>query len=124
MKAFFSWGIATSLLLGLGVAYAQVRHTAHLDDTGKMISAEQHVHAKPGHVVTWARKTGAAKSWYVKFTDKSPCSNGSEFGSDRAKVCNIVAVCKIANDASCIFPYQSATAPGAAMNDPDVIVDP
>jgi|SRR5580700_8093964 hypothetical protein len=122
MKASFSWGLASLLLLGLSVAYAQVRHTGHIDDTGKV--AEAQMHAKSGHTITWVRSSGGGKPWFVKFTGKTPCSNGSVFGSDRTTVCQVNAVCRVANDASCIYPYSGALAPNAVMNDPDVIVDP
>ena len=124
MKACFSgFGLAALLLLASGVAYGQ-QHKVNVDDTGTVIPAHQHTHAKAGHTITWVRSTGGKKPWYVKFTGPSPCSNGSEFGSDGVKVCKVNAVCSAAGDPKCTFAYKSATGRTAQMNDPDVIVDP
>ena len=124
MKAYFgSFGFATLLLLGSSAAYGQ-QHRVDIDDGGKVIAAHQHMHVKAGHTVTWRRNTGAAKPWFVAFTD-SPCSEGKEFGSSGTKVCTINVACKAKGDPGCkAYSYQSATARGAQLNDPDVIVDP
>jgi hypothetical protein len=111
------------LLLGSSVAYSQ-QHRVDVDDGGQVITAHQHVHAKVGHKIVWRRASGAGKTWFVKFTD-SPCAEGNEFGSDRAKTCTIKVTCKAAGDAGCkAYAYTSSTSPGAAQSDPDVIVDP
>lgn len=123
MRKYFSGLGFAVLLLGASVAYGQ-QHRVDVDDNGKVVTAHEHMHAKAGHTIVWGRKTGASKTWFVKFAE-SPCAEGNEFGSDGAKVCHINVVCKVKGDAGCkAYPYQSATGRAAQMNDPDVIVDP
>ena len=64
------------------------------------------------------------RPWYVKFDD-SPCAEGKEFGSDRAKTCTIKVACHAKGDAGCnSYSYNSATGATASMQDPHVVVDP
>ncbi len=125
MKAYIgSVGLGTLLLLGSSLAYGQKKHQVHVGDDGQVITEHQHLHAKAKHKISWVRHSGSSKPWYVKFVD-SPCAEGSEFGSDRAKTCTVTAVCKNAGDAGCrAYSYQSGTGPDAALSDPDIIVDP
>jgi hypothetical protein len=96
----------------------------HIEDDGKVRKEHQEHHAKVGHKITWARRSGSSKPWYVKF-DESPCAEGSEFGSDRGKTCTINVTCKAAGDEGCkAYSYKSATGSDQALNDPTVVVDP
>jgi len=123
MKAYGSLTLGTLLLLGSSAAFAQ-QHKASIDDSGKVITAHQHIHVKVGHTMTWSRSTGAAKPWAVKFGE-SPCSEGTDFASNGTKVCTINVACKAKGDPGCkAYSYQSSTGPGAPLHDPDVIVDP
>jgi hypothetical protein len=124
MKAYISGlGLGALLLLGSNLAYGQ-KHQVNVGDDGQVVTQHQHMHAKAGHTINWRRATGGSKPWFVKFAD-SPCAEGSEFGSDRAKTCTIKVACKAAGDAGCkAYAYQSATGPNATLNDPDIIVDP
>jgi hypothetical protein len=123
MKAsLVALGLA-ALLLGSNLAYGQ-QHQLKIDDAGKVLAQHQHHHAKAGNKITWVRDSGASKPWFLKFTN-SPCAEGNEFASDGAKTCTINVACKAAGDAACkSYTYQSATGRAAAMNDPDIIVDP
>jgi hypothetical protein len=123
-KAYFSavalgaWLCAASTL-----ALAQDPHQLHIDDTGKVIPAHQQHHAKKGDKISWVRQSGAKKSWYVKFTGDSPCAEGKEFRSGRRTSCT-VTVCTTAGDPGCkSYHYQSATAPKAQLNDPEIVID-
>jgi hypothetical protein len=121
---FSGLGLAALMLLGSSLAYSQ-QTKLHVDDDGKMIATHQSHHTKSGKKVAWVRHTGSGKPWFVKFTDDSPCKEGKEFGSDRAKSCTINVVCKKAGDPGCkSYKYQSATGPNATLNDPEIIVDP
>jgi hypothetical protein len=124
MRAYLrSLGLG-SLLLWSGHAWAAQQHKLHIDDTGAVIKAHQEHHAKVGNTITWVRHTGAGKPWYVKF-DESPCAEGSEFGSDRAKSCTVKVACHAAGDKGCkAYSYHSATGAGATLTDPTVIIDP
>jgi hypothetical protein len=105
-------------------AFGQQLHQVHIDDTGKVLKKHQTIHVKEGHKVTWVRHSGAAKPWYAKFDD-SPCAEGKEFGSDRAKSCTIKVACHAKGDAGCrAYPYNSSTGATASMQDPTVVVDP
>jgi hypothetical protein len=116
-------GLSALLLLGASLAYGQ-QHQVRVGDDGQVLPRHQHMHAKAGHKINWARASGASKTWYVKFDD-SPCAEGNEFGSDRAKTCTINVACKAAGDPGCkAYAYQSATGPNATANDPDIIIDP
>jgi len=119
-----SLGLAALLLLGSSAAYGQTKQL-HVGDDGVIIPAEQKHHTKASRKVTWVRKSGSAKPWFVKFAADSPCAEGTEFGSAGAKTCTINAACKAAGDAGCkSYKYSSATGPNAPMNDPEIIVDP
>ena len=125
MKNVYLSGLAigTLLLFGSSVAYSQSA-TLHLDDSGKIVAAEQHHHAKVGHKITWVRQSASNRPWFVKF-DRSPCAEGSVFGSDRTKTCTVKVTCTVANSSGCgSYKYSSATGPNAPLNDPDIIVDP
>ena len=114
---------AALLFFGAGIAYGQ-NATLRIDDSGKVIATDFHHHAKVGHKITWARQSGGAKPWFVRFAD-SPCAEGSEFGSDRGKTCTVQVTCSAGNGSGCKpYKYSSATGPNAPMNDPDIIVDP
>jgi hypothetical protein len=114
----------STLLLCSTQAFAQQLHKLHIDDTGTVLKQHQEHHVKVGHKVTWVRHTGAAKPWYAKFDD-SPCAEGSEFGSDRAKTCTIKVACHAKGDAGCrAYSYNSATGATASMQDPHIVVDP
>jgi hypothetical protein len=120
---FSGLGLAALMLLGSSLAYSQTR--LHVDDDGKMIAAHQSHHTKSGKKVAWVRHTGSSKPWFVKFTADSPCKEGKEFGSDRAKTCTINVVCKAAGDPGCkSYQYESSTSPNVAAHDPEIIVDP
>lgn len=113
-----------ALLLCSTQAFGQPVHQVHIDDTGKVLKKHQTIHVKEGHQVTWVRHTGAAKPWYAKFDD-SPCAEGKEFGSDRAKSCTIKVACHAKGDAGCrAYPYNTSTGATASMQDPTVVVDP
>ncbi len=115
--------VATLLLFGSSAARGQST-TLKIDDSGKVVAAHEHHHAKVGHKITWTRQTGKGKPWFVRFAS-SPCAEGAEFGSDRAKTCTIKVACSKAGDAGCkSYTYNSATGPNAQLNDPDIIVDP
>ena len=120
---FSGLGLAALMLLGSSLAYGQTK--LHVDDAGKMIAAHQSHHTKSGKKVAWVRHTGSSKPWFVKFTADSPCKEGNEFGSDRAKTCTINVACKAAGDPGCkSYHYRSATGRRAQMNDPEIIIDP
>ena len=124
MKLYLSRLALGVTLLWSPLAFAQQMHTLHIDDQGKVLKKHQEHHVKSGNKVTWMRHSGAAKAWFVKF-DESPCAEGSEFGSDRAKTCTINVVCEKNGDPGCkSYAYKSATGAAAAMNDPHVVVDP
>jgi hypothetical protein len=113
-----------ALLLWSTQAFGQQVHQVHIDDTGKVLKKHQTIHVKEGHKVTWVRHTGAAKPWYAKFDD-SPCAEGKEFGSDRAKSCTIKVACHAKGDAGCrAYSYNSSTGATASLQDPTVVVDP
>jgi len=123
IKPHYLFSLGT-LLLWSPQLFAQQLHKLQIDDTGKVIKQHQVHHVKAGHKVTWLRKSGAAKSWYVKFDD-SPCGEGKEFGSDRAKTCTINVACHAKGDAGCrAYSYNSATGASASLSDPTVVVDP
>jgi hypothetical protein len=106
-------------------AFAQDPHQLHIDDSGKVLPQHQQHHAKKGDKISWTRDSGANKSWYVKFTGDSPCSEGKQFGSGRGGACTVKAVCNKAGDPGCkSYRYQSATARKAQLNDPEIIIDP
>jgi hypothetical protein len=106
-------------------AIAQDPHRLQIDDSGKVLAEHQQHHAKKGDKITWARQSGAEKTWYVKFAGQSPCAEGKQFGSGRSGACTVKAVCKKAGDPGCkSYHYQSATAPRAQLNDPEIIIDP
>jgi hypothetical protein len=106
-------------------AFAQDPHQLHIDDSGKVLPQHQQHHAKKGDKISWTRDSGANKSWYVKFTGDSPCSEGKQFGSGRGGACTVKAVCNKAGDPGCkSYRYQSATARKAPLNDPEIIIDP
>ncbi len=75
-------------------AFAQDPHQLHIDDSGKVLPQHQQHHAKKGDKISWTRDSGANKSWYVKFTGGSPCTEGKRFGSGRGGACTVKAVCK------------------------------
>lgn len=119
------YGLGTTLLLLLGssVVYGQ-QHRVDVDDSGQVIPAHQHMHAKNGHKIAWRRASGASKSWSVTFTD-SPCAEGGAFASNGPKICTIKVACAKAGDAGCrAYAYVSSTGPGAQQHDPDIIIDP
>ena len=106
-------------------AVAQDPHQLHIDDSGKVLPEHQQHHAKKGDKISWARHSGADKSWYVKFTGASPCAEGKQFGTGRSGSCTVKAVCNKAGDPGCkSYHYQSATARKAPLNDPEIIIDP
>jgi hypothetical protein len=106
-------------------AFAQDPHQLHIDDSGKVLPQHQQHHAKKGDKISWTRDSGENKSWYVKFTGDSPCSEGKQFGSGRGGACTVKAVCNKAGDPGCkSYRYQSATARKAPLNDPEIIIDP
>jgi hypothetical protein len=124
MKPYLYRFAVPALLLWSTPAFSQQVHKLHIDDTGKVLKQHQEVHVKVGHKVTWVRHTGAAKPWYAKFDD-SPCAEGKEFGSDRARTCTIKVDCHAKGDAGCrAYSYNSATGATASMQDPHVVVDP
>jgi hypothetical protein len=124
MKPYFYRLSLGMLLIWQSQIFAQQLHKLQIDDTGTVIKKHQEHHVKAGHKVTWLRQSGAAKSWYVKFDD-SPCAEGKEFGSDRAKTCTVQVACKAKGDAGCRgYSYGSGTGPTASMQDPHVVVDP
>ena len=106
-------------------ALAQDPHQLHIDDTGKVLPEHQQHHAKKGDKISWTRQSGAAKTWYVKFTGASPCAEGKQFGSGRGGACTVKAVCNKAGDPGCkSYHYQSSTARKAQLYDPEIIIDP
>jgi len=120
---FSGLGLAALMLLGSSLAYSQTK--LHVDDDGKMIAKHEKHHTKAGRKVAWVRHSSSAKPWFVTFTGDSPCKEGKEFGSDRAKICTIDVACKAAGDPGCkSYPYQSATGPKDPLHDPEIIVDP
>jgi hypothetical protein len=107
------------------LALAQDPHQLHIDDTGKVVAEHQQHHAQRGDKISWVRRTGAKKSWYVKFTGDSPCAEGKEFGTGRGAACTVNVVCDKAGDAGCkSYRYQSATKRQAKLNDPEIVIDP
>jgi hypothetical protein len=121
---FSGLGLAALMLLGSSLAYSQ-QTKLHVDDDGKMIASHEKHHTKAGRKVTWVRHSSAKKPWFIHFTGESPCKEGQEFGSDRAKTCTINVACKAAGDSGCkSYPYQSATGPKDPLHDPEIIVDP
>jgi hypothetical protein len=115
--------LATLLFFAPSFAAPQL-HTLNIDDTGQVIKKHRVHHVKVGHKVTWVRESGSANSWYVKF-DQSPCAEGAEYGSDRAKTCTVNVACHAKGDAGCkAYSYRSAIGASASMNDPTVVVDP
>jgi len=125
--------IARRSALSLGVwlcaasvaALAQNPHQLQIDDTGKVVPEHQQHHAKKGDKITWTRRSGAKKTWYVKFTGDSPCAEGKIFASGRRVSCTVNAACSSTGDAGCkSYHYQSATARRAQMNDPEIVIDP
>ena len=120
---FSGLGLVTLMLLGSSLGYSQTARL-HVGDDGTMTAGHESHHTKAGRKVSWVRHTGSSKPWFVKFTNDSPCKEGNEFGSDRAKTCTIT-VCKAAGDAGCkSYQYQSATGPDKDLHDPEIIVDP
>jgi hypothetical protein len=123
-KACFS-ALALGAWLGAAspLALAQDPHQLHIDDTGKVAPEHQQHHAKTGDKISWVRQSGAKKSWYVKFTGDSPCAEGKEFRSGRRTSCT-VSVCTKAGDPGCkSYHYQSATARGTQLNDPEIVIE-
>ena len=117
-------GLVALMLLGSSLGYSQ-QTNLHVDDEGKMIPGHEQHHTKAGRKVSWVRHSGSSKPWHVKFTADSPCKEGQEFGSDRAKTCTINVACKAAGDPGCkSYQYESSTGPGSAPHDPEIIVDP
>jgi hypothetical protein len=123
-KSYFSaftlgaWFIAVST-----PALAQNRLL--IDDTGKVVPEHQQHHAKKGDKISWARQSGAKKSWYIKFPGDSPCAEGKEFRSARHATCTVSAACGKPGDPACkSYHYQSATARQATLNDPEIVLDP
>jgi len=115
--------LGTLLFFAASFAAPQ-QHTLNIDDTGQVIKKHRVHHVKVGAKVTWVRQSGPANSWYVKF-DESPCAEGGEYGSDRAKTCTINVACKAKGDAACkAYSYRSAIGATASMQDPTVVVDP
>jgi len=120
---FNGLGLAALLLSGSSLAYSQSK--LHVDDDGKMIAAHEKHHTKAGRKVTWQRHSNASKPWFVTFTGDSPCAEGKEFGSDRAKTCTINVACRAAGNPGCkSYAYKSATGPNDPQHDPEIIVDP
>ena|ERR1700722_1725665 len=111
-------------ILLAGLASSQTSGPVQIDDTGAVIAAHQHRHAKNGETVTWGRTT-AGRSWQVQFST-SPCANGAKtFGSANGipKSCVIAVHCASPGSAACVYAYNSSTGPGQPQQDPDVIVD-
>jgi hypothetical protein len=124
MKPCLSCFSVIALLVFAPQVFAQQLHKLQIDDTGAVIKKHQEHHVKAGHKVTWLRVSDAKKSWYVKF-DESPCAEGKEFGSDRAKTCTVKVACHAKGDAGCrAYSYSSATGATTSMSDPHVVVDP
>jgi hypothetical protein len=120
-------GLAAIIMAGLLITAATppVAHTGHIDDNGNVIAAEQTIHAKKGHTVTWQRQTAGKITWHVQFdNNKTPCSEGAEFGHDRVKTCTISAGCDTATNPNCRYPYTSALSKNGAPHDPDIVIDP
>jgi hypothetical protein len=106
-------------------ALAQDPHQLHIDDGGKVVPEHEQHHAKKGDKISWIRRTGPAKTWYVRFTGDSPCAEGKQFGTGRSGVCTVKAACNKAGDRGCkSYHYQSATARRAQLNDPEIIIEP
>lgn len=125
-KAYFSalalgvWLCAASTL-----ALAQDPHQLHIDDTGKVVPEHQQHRARPGDKISWVRRTGAKKSWYIRFPGDSPCAEGKEFRTGGRTSCTVNAVCNKAGDPGCkSYHYQSATARRRQMNDPEIVIEP
>jgi len=117
-------GLAGLLLIATSQMYAQSAQL-HIDDAGKVLAQHEHHHTKAGRTVSWVRHSGGNKPWSVTFSGDSPCKEGSTFGSNGPKTCTINVVCKAKGDPGCkTYAYNSSTGPGAAQNDPDIIVDP
>jgi hypothetical protein len=127
MKNFYlgAFAVGICLLTPSAPALAQDPHHLLIDDTGKVVTEHQQHRAKKGDKISWARQSDSTKPWYVKFTGASPCAEGKQFGSGRSGVCTVKAVCNKAGDAGCkSYHYQSATARGAQLNDPEIIIEP
>jgi hypothetical protein len=125
-KAYFAaLTFGVWLLWASAPAVAQDPHQLQIDDTGKVLPEHQQHHAKKGDKISWTRQSGAAKTWYVKFTGASPCAEGKQFGSGRGGACTVKAVCNKAGDPGCkSYHYQSSTARKAQLYDPEIIIDP
>jgi hypothetical protein len=112
------------LVTACSVALAQDPHQLQIDDNGRVLPEHQQHHAKKGNKISWVRQTGAAKSWYVKFTGESPCMEGKTIAGVRG-ACTVKAICNKSGDPGCkSYHYQSAIARKSPMNDPEIIIDP
>jgi hypothetical protein len=125
-KAYFgAIALGVWLFASSSPLLAQDPHQLHIDDTGKVLPEHQQHHASKGDKISWVRDSGPAKSWYVKFTGDSPCSEGKQFGTGRKGACTVNAVCDKVGDSGCkSYHYQSATARRAQLNDPEIIIEP
>jgi hypothetical protein len=125
-KAYFGALALGAWLFGASIpSLAQNPHRLDIDDAGKVVSEHQQHHARRGDKISWVRRTGAAKSWYIRFTGDSPCAEGKEFGTGGRAACTVNAVCSKAGDPGCkSYHYRSATGRRARMNDPEIIIDP
>ncbi len=105
-------------------AQAQDPHQLAIDDNGKVLPEHQQHHAKKGDKVSWVRRSDRTKGWYVKFTGDSPCAEGKELGTGRRATCTVNVSCTNAGDRGCkSYHYQSATARGGQMYDPELVID-
>ncbi|MBV8841417.1 MAG: hypothetical protein JO307_01280 [Bryobacterales bacterium] len=123
MRYFRRLGVPVIAALLGGLASSQAPVDVQIDDTGTVIAAHQQRHVTNGQAVRWRRVTTG--SWHVVFR-QSPCQNGlKEFGTvgGRPQTCTISVHCAKPGDASCHYKYSSATAPGATLHDPEIIVD-
>ena len=122
MRAHLYWGSVTVLVLASTAVCGQ-QAQLQIDDTGQVIANHQQHRAKNGDKITWQRKKGASKSWYVRFAE-SPCGEGSEFRSDgQAKTCTISVACNETDQSGCkSYNYSSATSPNSDLHDPVIIV--
>jgi hypothetical protein len=111
-------------ILLAGLAFSQTQAPLQINDSGEVIPAHQHRHARNGDALTWGRSR-AGGSWQVQFST-SPCANGvTTFGSANGlpKSCVIVVHCSSPGSSACVYSYNSSTGPGQPQQDPDIIVD-